>query len=70
MSVTVYANLVRFGWQDDSLQRAMDTPDGCIASTCPTLKTQGFDEANKCVLERQISEDVDGWLERLPGISM
>ncbi|CAK7218858.1 hypothetical protein SBRCBS47491_003647 [Sporothrix bragantina] len=56
-----------FGWKGDALQRAMDSPSGCSASTCTALTSQSFVTANKCVVKRQVHEDVEGWLEHLPG---
>jgi len=49
-----------FGWKDDSLQKAMDAPTGCVAAICPALKTQSFETANKCLIEKKINEDVNG----------
>ncbi|KAK3291598.1 uncharacterized protein B0H64DRAFT_366970 [Chaetomium fimeti] len=54
-----------FGWKDDSLQHAMD--NNCFGPTCNGLTTQGFDKANACTVEPSVQEDVDGWLEELPG---
>ncbi|KAL1838577.1 hypothetical protein VTJ49DRAFT_2504 [Mycothermus thermophilus] len=53
-----------FGWKDDSLQRAMDSP--CYVN-CPTLKTQSIAEMNKCTLPSVVDEKIDGWLDTLPG---
>ncbi|KAI0388165.1 hypothetical protein F5Y04DRAFT_287029 [Hypomontagnella monticulosa] len=54
-----------FGWKDDSLQRAMDSP--CYIN-CPTLKTQNTQAMNKCSMQRVVTEDdIDGWVETLPG---
>lgn len=46
-----------FGWKDDSLQRAMDSP--CYVN-CPTLKTQSVSEMNKCSVPNTVDEDFDG----------
>ncbi|KAK3988992.1 hypothetical protein QBC44DRAFT_242557 [Cladorrhinum sp. PSN332] len=53
-----------FGWEGDSLQRAMDKYCGV---DCPELKTQSVQEANKCLQKAVVDEGVDGWLENLPG---
>ncbi|KAF1953472.1 hypothetical protein CC80DRAFT_494753 [Byssothecium circinans] len=53
-----------FGWQGDALQRAMD--QNCQVN-CPTLKMQSTQAANKCTVARKVEEDVDGWLNELPG---
>ncbi|KAL2148993.1 hypothetical protein VTH82DRAFT_1679 [Thermothelomyces myriococcoides] len=55
-----------FGWQGDSLQRAMD--GGCLGATCADLKTQTVEEANKCTVPTRVNEDVDGWFDHLPGL--
>lgn len=47
-----------FGWQDDTLQRAMDA--GCFGATCRALTTQSFDKANRCSVKPQVREDNDG----------
>ncbi|KAL5379443.1 hypothetical protein DPSP01_008509 [Paraphaeosphaeria sporulosa] len=54
-----------FGWKDDALQRAMDTR--CNGDSCPALKSQTPEEAMKCTVPRTVKEDIDGWLEDLPG---
>jgi hypothetical protein len=53
-----------FGWKGDSLQRAMN--DNCDV-VCPTLRTQGIDVGNRCRQDKKVPENVDGWLESLPG---
>ncbi|KAH6651249.1 hypothetical protein F5144DRAFT_589512 [Chaetomium tenue] len=53
-----------FGWQDDSLQRAMDAHTYVSA---PMLKTQSIAQQNKCVAKDMVHEDFDGWLKELPG---
>lgn len=53
-----------FGWQGDSLQRAMDRYCGV---GCPELKTQTVQEANKCSQPGFVGEEIDGWLDALPG---
>ncbi|PSN74265.1 hypothetical protein BS50DRAFT_12083 [Corynespora cassiicola Philippines] len=47
-----------FGWEGDSLQRAMDAR--CDFMECPELKTQGFAEGNQCTQKPVVNEDVDG----------
>lgn len=53
-----------FGWQGDALQRAMDNP--CYVD-CPTLKTQDAAAMNKCTVPRVVVEEIDGWVDELPG---
>ncbi|CAK7199334.1 hypothetical protein SEUCBS139899_002012 [Sporothrix eucalyptigena] len=53
-----------FGWKGDALQRAMDA--NCNVN-CPTLKTQSIATGNQCTKKMTVKEDVDGWLEALPG---
>lgn len=49
-----------FGWQGDSLQRAMDTED-CFYDGCGSLKKQTMAEANKCkVREMVVGDQIDG----------
>ncbi|KAK3366280.1 hypothetical protein B0T24DRAFT_711821 [Lasiosphaeria ovina] len=47
-----------FGWKDDALQRAMDST--CYVN-CPTLKTQGISDMNKCTVPVTVDENVDGY---------
>ncbi len=47
-----------FGWKDDSLQRAME--GGCFGPVCTGLKTQRFDDANKCSVPVRVAEDMNG----------
>ncbi|KAF2187573.1 hypothetical protein K469DRAFT_748843 [Zopfia rhizophila CBS 207.26] len=54
-----------FGWQGDSLQRAMNAR--CTGDVCNVLKTQTTEEAMKCTVPKVVNEDVDGWLTALPG---
>lgn len=54
-----------FGWEGDSLQRAMDT--NCINMKCPTLKSQNIATGNKCGQQQKVKEEIDGWLTQLPG---
>jgi hypothetical protein len=34
---------------------------------CPQLKTQTIEQGNKCMQERKVKEEIDGWLTELPG---
>ncbi|KAI0516899.1 hypothetical protein F5B22DRAFT_605428 [Xylaria bambusicola] len=60
-----------FGWKGDALQRAMD--QNCNSDlfankiNCNTLKTQSLADANKCVISRKVTENLDGWMSSLPG---
>ncbi|KAL7627882.1 hypothetical protein AAE478_002077 [Parahypoxylon ruwenzoriense] len=59
-----YADYV-FGWKDDALRHALDSP--CYIN-CPTLKTQGTAQMNACSKNRVVTEDdIDSWVETLPG---
>ncbi|KAG9237313.1 hypothetical protein BJ875DRAFT_493420 [Amylocarpus encephaloides] len=53
-----------FGWKGDSLQKAMD--NNCNIN-CPALKTQTIAQGNKCTLKSVVGEEIDGWLNELPG---
>ncbi len=46
-----------FGWKDDALQRAMDSP--CYVN-CPTLKTQSMTAMNSCSVNDVVAEQIDG----------
>jgi hypothetical protein len=52
-----------FGWKGDALQRAMDS----TSLLSNGLKTQSVAEANKCTIKPTVHENIDGWLEKLPG---
>jgi hypothetical protein len=55
-----------FGWKGDSLQRAFNRTS-CSDQLCG-LATQSIPEANRCLKGAVVTEDVDGWLDRLPGL--
>jgi hypothetical protein len=63
-----------FGWKGDSLQRAMN--DSCMFHACGSpgvqgiLKTQTVEDMNACAVDSTVTEDVDGWLDHLPGYEM
>jgi hypothetical protein len=63
-----------FGWKGDSLQRVMN--DSCMFHGCGSpgyqgvLKTQKVAEMNDCKVESTVEEDVEGWLDALPGYEM
>ncbi|KAL8309892.1 hypothetical protein RB597_009934 [Gaeumannomyces tritici] len=58
-----------FGWQGDVLQRAMDSPcmfQACAAAAGPlTIQRRGA--KNECNVKSTVTEQIDGWLDRLPG---
>ncbi|KAL2268797.1 hypothetical protein VTJ83DRAFT_3643 [Remersonia thermophila] len=56
-----------FGWKDDTLQRAMDTA-GCFGAQCANLRTQSIEAGRRCAVKRAAHEDIDGWLDELPGV--
>ncbi|KAK0612175.1 hypothetical protein B0T14DRAFT_531734 [Immersiella caudata] len=58
-----------FGWKGDSLQRILDA-DCHFMTNCSKetgLKLQSIDAMNRCTQKPKIEEDVDGWLDALPG---
>ncbi|KAI5861638.1 hypothetical protein GGS23DRAFT_606191 [Durotheca rogersii] len=57
-----------FGWEGDSLQRAMDAR--CNGDICSVLKMQSPEEAINCTLPRVVEEQIDGWLTEIPGMAM
>ncbi|KAK4665391.1 hypothetical protein QC763_0061950 [Podospora pseudopauciseta] len=54
-----------FGWKGDSLQRAMDGV--CFGANCHVLESQSLGEAKRCSVSSRVGEEVDGWLDTLPG---
>ncbi|KAK4168251.1 hypothetical protein QBC43DRAFT_360058 [Cladorrhinum sp. PSN259] len=57
-----------FGWQGDSLQKALDAR--CTGDTCAQLKMQSTEDAVKCTKARDVEEEIDGWVTKLPGDRM
>ncbi|KAF4632626.1 hypothetical protein G7Y89_g5506 [Cudoniella acicularis] len=55
-----------FGWKGGSLQRAFDAKCKPILN-CAKLPTQEISVANTCTKNRTVAEEVDGWLDELPG---
>jgi len=60
-----------FGWKGDSLQRVMDSD--CFFRECGTDRPTGVlpmntaAERNACKVETTVHEEIDGWLDALPG---
>ena len=48
-----------FGWQGNSLQKAMDATN-CMGAQCKDLKTQTIDKAKACQVKKVVQEDQDG----------
>ncbi|KAK7996563.1 CTR2 long splice variant [Apiospora arundinis] len=57
-----------FGWQDDSLQLAMDNQ--CYLRNCSRLPSQMPPDKNKCSVPVTAPENIDGWMDVLPGGQM
>ncbi|KAI9694885.1 MAG: hypothetical protein M1822_000501 [Bathelium mastoideum] len=53
-----------FGWQGNSLQNAMNS--NCDV-TCNVLTSQDISTANQCTKPVVVTENIDGWLDELPG---
>ncbi|TAQ85762.1 hypothetical protein B7494_g5909 [Chlorociboria aeruginascens] len=53
-----------FGWQGDALQNAMNAE--CDV-TCSVLQTQSDQDAMACTKAATVVEEIDGWLDELPG---
>lgn len=53
-----------FGWKGDVLQNALQA--GCFGATCSKLKTQSFQDANKCAVPDQVKEDVNQCRFKIP----
>ncbi|KAF2714382.1 hypothetical protein K504DRAFT_420163 [Pleomassaria siparia CBS 279.74] len=67
---TGYANHADyvFGWKGDALQKILDVP--ChFATNCSEygVKMQSIDKMNACTQKAVVKEDIDGWLQELPG---
>ena len=56
-----------FGWKGNSLQRAMDR-DNCFYDGCGTITKQAMSVANKCTVKDMVRENIDGWVDKLPGM--
>ncbi|KAF2260680.1 hypothetical protein CC78DRAFT_555473 [Lojkania enalia] len=55
-----------FGWKGDALQRAMD--QRCNNDRCDgVLLRQTDEESMTCAIGQKVEEDVEGWLDALPG---
>ncbi|KAK7962004.1 uncharacterized protein PG986_002829 [Apiospora aurea] len=54
-----------FGWKGDALQRAMD--QNCQNDKCNGLGSQSLQQGNKCTVKTTVDENIDGWLDELPG---
>ncbi|KAH9906899.1 hypothetical protein F4778DRAFT_800843 [Xylariomycetidae sp. FL2044] len=54
-----------FGWEADSLQLAMDSQ--CYLRNCTALPSQMPPDKNTCRVAVTAVEDIDGWMEQLPG---
>ncbi|KAF2726732.1 hypothetical protein EJ04DRAFT_557822 [Polyplosphaeria fusca] len=60
-----------FGWKGDSLQKAMD--DKCMFNACENgkpLKSQNVAAMNACAAKKTVTENIDGWMDKLPGMNM
>ncbi len=58
-----------FGWRGDSLQRAFSDEEECLGwgNTRCELPTQTVEAGNQCVVGQSVKEEVNGWLEKMPG---
>ncbi|KAF2737102.1 hypothetical protein EJ04DRAFT_431754 [Polyplosphaeria fusca] len=54
-----------FGWKDDSLQLAMD--NGCYLRNCTKISSQAPKVKNLCQVPVTVNEDINGWMDELPG---
>ncbi|KAH6855894.1 hypothetical protein B0I37DRAFT_389331 [Chaetomium sp. MPI-CAGE-AT-0009] len=58
-----------FGWKGDALQRVLDAPcwfdTDCAKESNSTL--QSMEAMNSCSQKTVVDEDIDGWLDVLPG---
>ncbi|KAI1139361.1 hypothetical protein F5Y05DRAFT_403876 [Hypoxylon sp. FL0543] len=56
-----------FGWKGDALQRAMDKSE-CFYDGCGSITKQDMSVANQCKIADMVGEEVEGWLDHLPGM--
>lgn len=56
-----------FGWQGDSLARAMAKSE-CFYDGCGSIKKQDMSVANKCTVKDMVGENTEGWVDHLPGM--
>jgi hypothetical protein len=54
-----------FGWMGNSLQNSFDP--GCTGFAGCGLRSQRIPQANTCTKGQTVVEDVDGWMDELPG---
>ncbi|KAF2280139.1 uncharacterized protein EI97DRAFT_491631 [Westerdykella ornata] len=54
-----------FGWQNNSLQIAMDNQ--CYLRNCTQLTELAASVKNRCNVPDTVGEDIDGWMTHLPG---
>ncbi|OAA61752.1 hypothetical protein SPI_04611 [Niveomyces insectorum RCEF 264] len=54
-----------FGWKGDALQRAIN--NRCGNDHCAVLEMQSSEEAMKCTKPQTAVDEVNAWLEKLPG---
>ncbi|KAK4167448.1 hypothetical protein QBC43DRAFT_342233 [Cladorrhinum sp. PSN259] len=61
-----------FGWKGDSLQRAMDSDcffRDCGANRGGPLLVQSPEEQNACAVKQTVVDQIEGWVDELPGWS-
>ncbi|KAF2262975.1 hypothetical protein CC78DRAFT_497579 [Lojkania enalia] len=58
-----------FGWKGNALQVGMDQ-SGCYGASCRGMNTQVIDKAKQCNVRNIVREDLNGWLDTLPGMQM
>ncbi|CAA7258583.1 unnamed protein product [Cyclocybe aegerita] len=56
-----------FGWDGDSLQRAIDACTDSSGQSCPVLTGQTDAQINACTQQPRVAEAYEGWLPALPG---
>ncbi|KAI0021314.1 hypothetical protein F4780DRAFT_297984 [Xylariomycetidae sp. FL0641] len=57
-----------FGWKGDALQKALDAR--CSNDKCSALATQTPAQATACKKAQTVEEDIEGWLDELPSMTM